>query len=223
MPRRRCGAGRSVLTAPWRDVGCLVVDLETTGLDLATDSIVSVGLVPVERGRILVGRSVYRLVRPERPVPPGAAAVHALRTADLAAATPVDTLADDLLALLPGRVLVAHAAWIERAFLDRVLAPCGRRTARIVLDTAGLARALGWVPPAGSSEPSLELLARRRGLPVHTPHHALGDALTTASVLLAQAADLGRSLGREPTVGDLYRASRRAAVPRSGRAKATGQ
>jgi DNA polymerase III epsilon subunit-like protein len=36
-------------------------------------------------------------------------------------------------------------------------------------------------------EPSLELLARRLSLPVCAPHHALGDAMTTAAVFLALA------------------------------------
>jgi DNA polymerase III epsilon subunit-like protein len=61
-----------------------------------------------------------------------------------------------------------------------------RRAARSA--AAALARALGYAQgsPRGR-EPSLELLARQLALPVYEPHHALGDAVTTAAVFLAMA------------------------------------
>ena len=52
-----------------------------------------------------------------------------------------------------------------------------------IVDTAALATELG--RPAGLSD-----LARSFRLPVHRPHHADGDALTTAQVFLALAAHL---------------------------------
>jgi DNA polymerase-3 subunit epsilon len=116
--------------------------------------------------------------------------VHGLRAADLAGAPPLDAVLDDLVGLLADRVLVAHAAWVERAFLARALRPRGLRLGRAVVDTAGLARACGLADPRAEHEPALETTARRLGLPVHTPHHALGDAFTTAEVFLALATRL---------------------------------
>jgi DNA polymerase III epsilon subunit-like protein len=54
---------------------------------------------------------------------------------------------------------------------------------------------------------SLTALAEELGLPVHRPHAADGDALTTAQVFLALATELDRS---EPqTVGSLVSLGRR--------------
>ena len=50
----------------WRSARFLVVDVETTGLDLARDEIVSFAALPVEDGRVLTGAGVGGLVRPER-------------------------------------------------------------------------------------------------------------------------------------------------------------
>ena len=61
-----------------------------------------------------------------------------------------------------------------------------------MLDTAALARALGYCTGVNGHEPSLESLARRIHLPVYAPHNALGDALTTAVVFLALATELER-------------------------------
>lgn len=54
-------------------------------------------------------------------------------------------------------------------------------------------------------EPSIEYLTGRLELPVHTPHHALGDALSTAQLFLVLAARLG---GETLTARDLLALSR---------------
>lgn len=200
------------LDTPWREAEFCVIDLETTGLDLRRDDIVSYGAVLVAHGRIHVGRSVYRQVRPVRPISVESLTVHGLRMSDLAAEPTIDALSDELVDLLSHRVLVAHAAWIERAFLDRVLRARRRRLGSCVVDTAALIRARG-LSDARTSEPSLEEVARRLGLPVHTPHHALGDAMTTAEVLLVLATRLEREAA-PLTVGRLCAISRAAGVDR---------
>jgi DNA polymerase-3 subunit epsilon len=52
----------------------------------------------------------------------------------------------------------------------------------------------------------LSVAARRLGLPVHSPHHAQGDALTTAQLFLALASRLDRAPPQ--TVASLARLSR---------------
>jgi DNA polymerase-3 subunit epsilon len=197
---------------PWREAEFCVLDVETTGLDLVHDEIVSFGAALVAQARIPCGRVAYRQVRPSRPVTAAALAVHGLRTADLAGAPSIAEELDSLTALLSGRVPVAHAAWIERAFLNRALRPRGWRLGRVLIDTAALLRAGRLADATTGREPNLEDAARRLGVPVHTPHHALGDAFTTAQVLLVLATRLERGRpGRRPrplTVGDLHAVSR---------------
>ena len=195
------------LDRPWRDAEFVVVDLETTGLDLRRDEIVSYGAVVVRHGRALAGSSVYGLVRPTRPVSRESVEVHALRLEDLAGAPTLAECAPRLVELLTGRVLVAHAAWVERAFLGRALGAGGARLEGPVVDTAALAREALAVRDGEEGEPQLERLVTSLGLPVHTPHHALGDALTTANLFLAL---VGRLETREPqTVRSLTVATRR--------------
>jgi DNA polymerase III subunit epsilon len=193
---------------PWREASYVVVDVETTGLDLRTDDVVSYGVVLVEEGRVRAASATYGLVRPALDPRPSAVQVHALRSADLMTAPSRSAAAGELAGLLHGRVLVAHAAWVERAFLGRLLRDVGERLRGPVVDTAALARAAGVAPRAGSAEPALERLAHGLGVPPHTPHHALGDALTTASVFLVLATRLERERGAG-TVGSLVRLSRR--------------
>jgi DNA polymerase III subunit epsilon len=203
-PGRPGGAAGIDLDASWRDAGYCVIDVETTGLDLRHDSIVSVGSAFIRTGRIISSESYYSLIRPVSPVSVASMRIHCLRPADLEDAPDVREVGQEIARRLAGRVVVAHAAWIERAFLRRLLREAGARFSAPVIDTAALARALGHAEsvPAGH-EPSLELLARRLSLPVYAPHHALGDAVTTAAVFLAMATQAGQRGGQPVSVRSL--------------------
>jgi DNA polymerase-3 subunit epsilon len=81
-------------------------------------------------------------------------------------------------------------AAVERSFLGAALAEHRLPLRNPVVDTAALALELGRrrlnpslrTPPIGLSD-----VAQSLGLPVHRPHHADGDALTTAQVFIAEA------------------------------------
>jgi DNA polymerase III subunit epsilon len=139
--------------------------------------------------------------------------VHKLRLADVADAPSLDDALDRVLELLTGRVPVYHTAAVETAFLGRQFA---RRHVR--LPPAADTDMLGgrWLRHRGRDVPApgipLGWLAGQLGQPAETPHHALGDALTTAKVFIALASLLDTL---EPqTIGSLVAMSRRPAVAR---------
>jgi DNA polymerase-3 subunit epsilon len=177
---------------PWRDVDYAVIDVETTGLDLRHDTIASYGIAVIHGGRMLVADQSYGLVRPECRLSKESITIHALRPADLVEAPPLSEAVTELEGALTERVLIAHAAWVERAFLTRAFAQHGRDLTCRIIDTAAMARAADLGLGCGRREPDLERLATALRLPVVSPHHALGDAITTGYVFLALAARLGQ-------------------------------
>jgi DNA polymerase-3 subunit epsilon len=188
--RRRALRGPE-LDVPWRDVEYVVVDVETTGLDLRRDVVISFGSVLVRAGRLCWGTRTYLPIRPERAISESAMRVHGLRQQDLDSAPAIGEVAAELHDRLKGRVLVAHAAWVEHAFLGRVV-PGMRRGHPPTVDTAALLRATGLTASGTGHEPDVEDVATSLGLCVHTPHHALGDAVTTGEVFLATVSRLER-------------------------------
>lgn len=176
----------------WSEARFCALDVETTGLDLLNDEIVSIGAVRIIAGRVLQSASFYREIRPTRPPSVASVEIHGLRNIDLIGATTVMASMPELNSLLSGKVLIAHAAWVERAFLTSHLVASGATFPKQVIDTAALARACGYVDDLNGYEPSLEYLARELNLPAYAPHHALGDALTTAIVFLALTNKLER-------------------------------
>jgi len=201
LPGRRGG---------WREARWAAVDLETTGLDPGADEIVSVAVVPIDGARALPGAALYREVRPRRRRPDATVRIHGIRPADLEQAPSLDAVLDELLEALSGRLLVAHAAFVERGFLEPALAVRGVALRGEIADTRELGRVWLAEREPGAVAPRLGLgeLAARLGLPEHRRHHALGDALTTAQVFLALATHLEHR-GRLP-VGRLLRLQRSA-------------
>ena len=195
---------------PWRDGAWCAVDLELTGLNARSDEIVAIGAVPIVGGQLILGEALYTLARPERPPKTPAVLVHKLRSADLADAPPLHDAIDSLLEVLAGRVPVFHTAVVEQTFLGRALR---RRHVRLPRDADTEALGIAWlrerdgIAPAGLS---LARLASLLGQPAEDPHHALGDALTTAKAFIALASHL--DAGRPQTVASLCEIRRPARV-----------
>jgi DNA polymerase III subunit epsilon len=189
---RARSADDGYLDQPWREVDYVVIDLETTGLDLKRDSIASYGAAVIEDGRIVASKNAYGLVRPTSAMSPESVTVHALLPSELAGAPPIEEAVERLDAMVSGRVVIAHAAWVERSFLSRAFASVGKTLHCTFIDTAAMARAARVADVPAPYEPDLEALAEALKLPVINPHHALGDAVTTAEVFLALACRLSR-------------------------------
>lgn len=174
---------------PWREAEWCVIDLELTGLH-RSDEIIAIGAVPIRQGALILGEAMYTLARPGRPPAHASVLVHKLRSADLLHAPALDEAIDRLLDALAGRVPVFHTAMVERTFLGRELR---RRRLRLPADADTEALGRLWlrerdgVAPAGLS---LARLAAILGQPAEDPHHALGDALTTAKAFMALASHL---------------------------------
>jgi len=178
---------------PLDDLRLLAVDIETTGLDPRRDRVLSIGWVPVDGGRVLLGGAGRAVVRDGAGVGQSAT-VHGLTDDRLAGGEPLEDAVARLLSALTGRVLLAHFARIETGFLGSVCERVwGAPLACVVVDTFELERREmggGWgsEPQAGA----LRLWAARgrRGLPVYPAHEALTDALACAELYLAQRAGL---------------------------------
>jgi DNA polymerase-3 subunit epsilon len=178
---------------PWRSVEWCAIDLELTGLR-RSDEIIAIGAVPIRGGAVMLGEAMYSLVRPGRPPTHASVLIHKLRSTDLAGAPALDEAVDGLLDTLAGRVPVFHTSAVERGFLGRELR---RRRLRLPPDADTEALGRLWLRLRdGVDLPDLSLtgLAAALGQPAEDPHHALGDAVTTAQAFVALAAHLDARL-----------------------------
>ena len=186
----------------WRSAPYASLDFEATGLDFDRDRIISFGVVPVDRGRIEVGRAVYELVDPgDVEMSPGAVTVHGLRPVDVRGTNQADAARRTLSDALAGRYLITWYAIVEASFLAKLFGTKPKPWLRRCIDVRVLiARLLG----TDSPRLTLEQAADRFGVPVASPHHALDDALVTAELFLVATSKLEADGIRTPR--DLLRA-----------------
>jgi len=184
---------RALRGRPWPAAEFASLDFEATGLDFARDTIVSFGVVPVRGNRVEVGESVYELVDPGE-VPPSreSVTVHGLRAIDLRGAPTLDEARASLAAALDQRFLLTWFAEVEANFLHKVFGGGVGSWLKRSIDVRRLAIRLDGLRggPINLEEFTLEQVARRLGVPVASPHHALDDALVTAQLFLVTATGL---------------------------------
>lgn len=171
--------------ARWQAVEFVSLDFEATGLDYDRDRIISFGTVPIRRGRIEVGESVYQLVDPGDVAPsPQSITVHGLRPVDLRGAPSFEAARAALKSEIQGRFLVTWHAKVEASFLHKIYGGAPDAWMKRAVDVWKLVIAL-----EGREAMYLTLTeaAERFGVPVASPHHALDDALVTAQLFLVTA------------------------------------
>lgn len=183
----------------------LVLDVETTGLDVSYDRVVelcAVLVMPDGSSKVLVDT----LVRPERSM--AATAIHGITADDVAEAPRFAELADGLRALMAGRVIAGHNVGFDLRFLAMEFDRLGRAVAPPHLCTMRL--------PALLDRPArwpLWWACQRAGVPFDGQvHSARGDAVATAGLLRVQLARLAAAGVR--TFGDLVDRAKRMRIDR---------
>lgn len=176
-----------------RDAPIVAVDLETTGLDPTKDDILSVGLVEIQGMGIKLGTAWHEIVRVDRDIPEDSAVIHHITDDHSAAGRPIEEVLPELLKRLEGKVMLVHYSRIEQLFID---AACrrlyGSRFVIPIIDTLKLGQRVFERRNHTIQPGDLRLfnLRPRYNLPHYKAHNALNDALSTAELFLAMAAEM---------------------------------
>ena len=193
-------------SAPLDQCDFVVLDLETTGIDITKDRVISVGAVRINQGRIHLGKAFSERINPGPDMPTKAVTVHGITPDMLAAARPEAEVFDEFIDYIGHGIIVAHNAGFDLHFLNRHMRErYGLRLHNLVIDTVLLCkRFILPSDPFGISRHiercRLDALAEHFGIAQPERHIASGDALVTAMIfqriisLMEQkgAATLGR-------------------------------
>lgn len=156
-----------------------VVDVETTGLNNATDEVVELGLVLFEfdhlTGQVLSTVEEYTGLRdPGRPIPEGASRAHGLTWDDVRGHALDDARVKRLLS--SAMFLIAHNMKFDRGFIERLYPEARRMKWLCSMD------GVNW-KAKGFPSKGLQQLLERHGLVAEAAHRALDDAKNTLRLL----------------------------------------
>lgn len=157
----------------------VAVDTETTGFNpKGGDELIEVACVPIVDGA--PGETWSSLVRPRRPIPAGATAIHHITDAMVAGAPEPAAVAAEVQRRCGGAVLVCHNASFDVPFLNALQRAGGLEPlAHPVIDTLGLARDL-----RPGEDNSIGRLARDFEIRIAKAHRAEDDARATAELFI---------------------------------------
>lgn len=171
---------------PSRYLRQVVLDTETTGLEVSLQHrIIEIGAVEIVNRR-LTGRHYHQYIQPDRAIDAGALEVHGITENFLADKPRFAAISDAFLDFVQGAEVVIHNAAFDVGFLDYELKLCAANT-RMDLSclevTDSLALARKQFP---GQRNSLDALCRRLGIDNsrRTLHGALLDAEILAEVYL---------------------------------------
>jgi len=167
----------------------VVVDVESTGLDMRRDRLISIGAVAVQGEMISFADSFDIVLKQDAVSPTANILVHGIGgTAQREGAPPAEALQRFLRYLGKSRLVAYHAAFDEAMIGHAMQAYLGFKFKRHALDLAYLAPAL--FPEVLPNPRALDDWLVRFGIRDFARHNALSDAYSTAQllqVLLKQA------------------------------------
>lgn len=162
-------------------------DIETTGLNPVADGIVEIAAVKRRAGREIA--HFHSLVDPQRPISPGAAAIHGISDEQVRGQPTIEEVLPQFLEFAAGNIALAHNAAFDLGFLWYEISKGFQAPDVPVLDTCALAR-----KHLRLGRHSLDALVRHLNLASGQEHRALADARHCAEVFLACARRVEPSL-----------------------------
>jgi DNA polymerase-3 subunit epsilon len=162
----------------------VVVDVETSGLNLARDRLIAIGAVAINRGAIQLADSMEVILQQSRISNHDNILIHGISgTAQAEGVPPVEAMLG-FLEYLGKAPLVAFHVTFDKTMIDRALKTfLGLKIDHPWVDLAYIAPAL--YPELARSHRSLDQWMGRFNLSNYARHSALADALSTAELLLA--------------------------------------
>jgi len=164
-----------------------VIDLETTGLNLLKDEIISIAIVPMRGTKILAGESYYTLVRPSS-YDLKSMKFHGIDPETLKRAPTFSEIFGEVKERIGDAIIVGHAVEIDFNFLKKAFRSEGvdlhNKSIDIALLEKWLCDRLG--DRKCTADLNLDSLIRDYNLSMRFRHDALADAFLTAQIFQIQ-------------------------------------
>jgi len=208
----------SIATLAPAAVRYTVIDSELTGLDPRRDSIVSLGGLRLNGGRIVLADRFYEEVRPTSALTATSIVLHGITPDDVRERPGIGAVLEEFSAFCATDILIGHFIEIDLGFLRAAYVKAGLPPiANPVLDTWPLYDWLSSRTPDDGGpglprlqDPRLPALAQALGVPSRSEHNALGDAFVTAQVFQRLLRRLERwgvtTVGKLLRIGDPHHA-----------------
>ncbi len=160
------------------EISYVVLDMETTGLDVERSEIMEIGAIKIEEGREV--DQFHAMIKPKKGISKASKRITGITDEMLENEPPIEEVLPKFLEFLGDSVIVAHNANFDYRFLRYwTIKTCGKNLNNPYIDTLSLARAL-----LTMSSYSLDKVASKLKIGAFTHHRAMEDTRVTSRIFL---------------------------------------
>jgi len=168
----------------------VVLDCETTGLNVSKDQIISIGAVRIVGNTLMTSERLELLVKPDRKVSAESVKIHRLRELDVANGLDPEVAMGQLMRFIGSRPIVGYFLEFDIAMLNKVIwRMLGQGLPQAKIEVSSLFydyknRQLPINERGGSIDLRFNTLMRDLDLPVRDAHDAINDAVMTGMAFI---------------------------------------
>jgi DNA polymerase-3 subunit epsilon len=164
----------------------VVFDCETTGLNPAVDTIVSIGAVKIKGNRILTDEAIHIYVDQEKEIDHKSITIHQIRNCDLHGAIPIEEAIEKFLYYIGNRPLAGYYLEFDVAMINKYIKPMYGITLPNKQEEVSAIYYDKKIPtiPQGHIDLRFDTILEDLDLPKLQAHDALNDAIMMALIYL---------------------------------------
>jgi DNA polymerase-3 subunit epsilon len=164
----------------------VVFDCETTGLNPAVDTIVSIGAVKIKGNKVLTDEAIHIYIDQEKEIDPKSITIHQIRNCDLYGAIPLNEAIEKFLYYIGNRPLAGYYLEFDVAMVNKYIKPMYGITLPNTQEEVSSIYYDKKIPtiPQGHIDLRFDTILEDLDLPKLQAHDALNDAIMTALIYL---------------------------------------
>ena len=166
------------------------VDVETTGLNVNKDEIISFASIPIRAGKIIVHEAYYTLIK-SQSYRIESMKYHGISEGDLEKTPLFEEVAPEILKRTEG-ILVGHSIGFDYGILRKHFRKTGIKLKR---ETVDVVMVEGWLAKKSGHSPvdlTLDGVMKKYGLKSYYRHNAFADAFFTAQIFQFELPEISR-------------------------------
>lgn len=164
----------------------VVIDTETTGLDVKKDEILSIGAIKVRGNKILSSEAFEVYVKNTKSINAKSISLHGIRECDLKNAKNIDEALEEFLYFIGPRALVGYYLEFDVAMINRYLMPkLGITLPNKMIEISEIYydKTIKLIPQ-GNIDLRFDTILKKCKIPNMGQHNAINDAIMTAMIYL---------------------------------------
>lgn len=164
----------------------VVIDTETTGLDIKKDEILSIGAIKIRGNKILSSEAFEVYIKNTKSINAKSISLHGIRECDLKNAKNIDEALEEFLHFIGSRTLVGYYLEFDVAMLNRYLSTkLGITLPNKMTEVSELYydKTIKLIPQ-GNIDLRFDTILKKCKIPNMGQHNAVNDAIMTAMIYL---------------------------------------